>query len=87
MSLTLKWGSIKGYDFKNESPRCMELIKEWHKLGVSMSAMLHHDTPEQKIIICELIDEVTEEIYNDWEGTIMTKEAAKKYVLEYGVIT
>ena len=84
MSLTLKWGTLKGWNFENESPRCMELIKRYVELGSSMSVMAQHDTPEQKQIICDLIDEVNGDIYNDWEGVEMSKADAKKYVSEYG---
>lgn len=53
-------------------------------LGSSMSAMLQHDTPRQKEIICELIDEGDfEKVYLDWEGKEVSKKAAKKYVMTY----
>ncbi|QUM73313.1 hypothetical protein [Sphingopyxis granuli] len=41
------------------------------------------DTPEQKQALCNLIDLVDGEILNEWSCERMTKEAAKKYVLEY----
>lgn len=81
-SLTLKWGTLKGWSV--ESERCMELLRKYHELGASMSVALQHDTPEQKRILCDLIDAIDGEIFNDWEGKTMTKAEAKEYVLEYG---
>ena len=82
--LTLKWGSLKAWNF--ESDEAAELIKKWFDIGASMSAATHHDTPEQKQILCELIDVGDFEIvYLDWDGEEVTKDAAKKYVMEYGV--
>lgn len=81
--LTLKWGSLKSWNFESEKAR--ELCQKWFDLGVSMSAMSHHDTPEQKQIICELIDVGDfDEVYLDWDDKAVSKEEAKKYVLEYG---
>lgn len=47
--------------------------------------MLQRDLPEQKQILCELIDSIDGEIWNDWENVAMTKEAAKTYVLNYNI--
>ena len=80
-SLTLKWGTLKGWDFHNEKGQ--ELLREYFELGASMGAAQQKDTPRQKEIICELIDECNGEIWNDWEGKKMSKAEAKKYVLEY----
>lgn len=80
--LTLKWGTIKAWRLHSERGR--ELLKKYHAIGSSMSAMLQHDTPEQKELICQMIDECNAEtIYLDWDGKDVSKEEAKKYVLEY----
>lgn len=82
-SIVLKWGSLK--EWRVHSERCIELVRRWHALGVCDSAMLHHDTPEQKQILCELIDECTaKKILLDWENKLVSKKAAKKYIREYG---
>ena len=47
--------------------------------------MMQHDTEEQKTILCELIDIVPGDIYLDWDGVYVSKEAAKKYVMEYRI--
>lgn len=76
--LLLKWGTIKGWD-DIESKRSLDLLKRYHELGASMSAMDQRDTPEQKQIILDLIDSV-DEIWDDWNGKIMSKDEAKEYV-------
>lgn len=81
-SLELKWGTIKGWSV--QSDRCMELLQQYHNLGASMSRIMQHDTPEQKKIVCDLIDAIDGTILNDLQGKTMTKAEAKKYVMEYG---
>lgn len=80
--LYLKWGTLKGWDF-SENEKAMELFKQYCEIGSSASAMMQHDTPEQKELICQMIDAVPGKIQNDWTGKYMTKKEAKKYVLEY----
>jgi hypothetical protein len=80
--LLLKWGTLKGWNFTSE--RGIDLLKQYSALGSSASAMMQKDTPEQKEIICQLIDECNGSIQNDWTGEYMTKEEAKHYVREYG---
>ena len=80
--LTLKWGTLKSWRFDSEKGK--ELLKEYVELGASFSAMAQNDTPRQKEIICELIDlSDGDTIYLDWDGKDVSKEEAKKYVMEY----
>ncbi len=80
--LTLKWGTLKSWKFHTK--KAIKLLKEYESLGSNWSAMLQHDTPRQKQIICELIDEGDfETVYLDWYDKEVSKEEAKKYVLEY----
>jgi len=80
--LTLKWGTLKGWDL--ESDASMAALRKYVEGGeVSMSCMAQHDTDAQKQALCELIDAVDGEIVNDWSGEPMTKEDAKKYVMEW----
>lgn len=81
--LTLKWGTLKSWHFVSD--RAKELLKEYHEAGASSSAMLQHDTPRQKEIICELI-EIGDfgSVYLDWDGKEVAKEQAKEYVRNYG---
>lgn len=80
--ITLKWGTLKAWNLHSNKGK--ELLDEYAKIGMSMGAAQQEDTPRQKEIICEMIDECNADyIYNDWEGKEMTKEEAKKYVLEY----
>lgn len=81
-SLTLKWGTLKAWDFEGNDEG-EQLLKKYFELGSSASAILQHDSPEQKEIICKLIDLAKGKIENDWTGKMMTKAEAKKYVLEY----
>lgn len=81
--LLLKWGSLKGWSFENDTTR--EAAEKYFNSGThSLSAMNQHDTPEMKDALCDLIDAVDGEILNDWSGEQYTKEQAKKYVREYG---
>lgn len=81
--LTLKWGTLKAWNLT--SPKGQELLKKYHELGSSFSAMCQQDTPEQKELICQMIDECeADQIYLDWDGKYVTKDEAKKYVMEYG---
>lgn len=81
-SLLLKWGTLKGWDL--ETDRSREALKKYADFGMKFSAMSQHDTPEQKAALCDLIDAIDGEIQNDWSGEMMTKEEAKRYVMEYG---
>mgnify|MGYP001213483123 CR=1 FL=1 len=82
-SLTLKWGTLKAWQLTSDKAR--ELLKEYNEIGSSMSAMMQHDTPRQKEIICELIDIGNfDTVYLDWDGKDVSKEEAKEYVMSYG---
>jgi len=81
--VTLKWGTLKSWNVTSVEGKA--LLGKYGELGYSMSAAMQHDTPEQKEIICKLIDLMPGEIFLDWEGENVSKEAAKKYVREYGV--
>lgn len=79
--LTLKWGTLKSWNFGDWA---LPLLQEYRDIGSSMSAMLQHDTPRQKEIICELIDRGNfKKVYLDWDDKEVSKKAAKKYIIEY----
>ena len=80
--ITLKWGTLKAWNLTSEKGK--ELFKKYCDIGVSMGAATQHDTPEQKDLICQMIDTVPGEIYLDWDGIYVSKEEAKKYVMDYG---
>lgn len=81
--ISLKWGTLKSWKLTSEKGK--ELLQKYHDLGSSYSAMTQHDTPEQKELICQMIDECNAEtIYLDWDGKDVSKDEAKKYVMEYG---
>ena len=82
-SLTLKWGSLKAWSV--HTPEARELVQKWFDLGVSDSAICHHDTPEQKELVCQLIDVMDiDSVCLDWDGIWVSKEDAKTYVRLYG---
>ena len=80
--LLLKWGTLKGWVVTGNE-KALAALKRYHDAPVSMGVMSQRDTPEQKQAICDLIDAINGEISNDWSGERMTKDEAKKYVLEY----
>lgn len=80
-SLLLKWGTVKGwYDLSDKS---QEIMRRYFADGVPWSCATDNPDDVRKAILCELIDQFDGEIHNDWSGESMTKDAAKKYVLEY----
>lgn len=80
--LTLKWGTMKGWKLESEASRAAG--QAYLDAGPqSMSAIMQHDSDEQKLALCALIDVVDGPIKNDWEGTTMTRDQAKKYVMDY----
>ena len=82
--LTLKWGTLKSWSFN--TPKGKELLQKYFDLGSCGSAILQDDTPEQKELICQMIDECgASTIYLDWDGADVSKDEAKRYVMEYGV--
>lgn len=84
-SLSLKWGTLKGWNFQENSPAHQALIR-WHDAGeTSLGAMTQQDNDAQKQAIVDIIDAVdADKIYLDWDGKYVSKEEAKTYVLDYG---
>ena len=81
--LVLKWGSLKAWNFTQ--PKTCELLQRWASLGHTASAIAQRDTPEQKQLICELIDAGNfETVLLDWEDRQVSKQEAKDYVMNYG---
>jgi hypothetical protein len=77
--IELKWGTLKGWDLYRE--KTLDIVSRYCEIGVSYSVMQQRDTPEQKQLICDLIDALDGDIINDWSGDAMTKSEAKKYVM------
>lgn len=80
--LTLKWGTVKAWDGLSE--KSQEIMQRFFADGVSASCAMDHPDESRKTILCELIDQLDGEIWNDWDGVAMTKDAAKAYVMDYG---
>lgn len=81
--LLLKWGGIKGWSNINVDGLAFAALKRYHDEPVSMSAAAQRDTETQKQAVLDCIDALNGTIQNDWSGEMMTKEEAKKYILEY----
>lgn len=79
--LWLKWGTLKSW--KLTSARGKQLLEQYFALGSAPGAMQQHDTPEQKELICKMIDEVDGTLGSDWSGELFTKTQAKDYVRGY----
>jgi NACalpha-BTF3-like transcription factor len=79
--ITLKWGTIKSWKLTDDT--AFELLKRYINLGMSFSAMQQRDTKEQKELICKIIDTLDGDVYLEWDEKSVSKEEAKKYVLEY----
>ena len=83
--LYLKWGNLKGWNLETDASKAaLRVYVDSGKAASSAQAMEWLSQPERDAL-CALIDAVDGPIVNDWSGETMTKEAAKKYVLEYGV--
>jgi len=80
-SLTLKWGTIKAWDGLSE--KSQDIIKRFYADGMCVSAMADKPDADRRAILCELIDSIDGEIWNDWEGREMSKDEAKSYVQNY----
>jgi hypothetical protein len=82
--LLLKWGNLKGWGIETEASRVAfnAYVESGQNASAGM-AMVRLDEAE-KLALCALIDAVDGPITNDWTGEPMTKDEAKKYVLEYG---
>jgi hypothetical protein len=81
-TLTLKWGTVKGWRDLRESS--VQILERYYADSVPMSAMGDRPDAARKETLCELIDQLDGEIWNDWSGELMTKDQAKEYVRSYG---
>ena len=79
-SLILKWGTVNGWELETDD--AIAALQKWADGGMSMSAMMQRDTPEQKEALLAAID-LMDEIWLDWEGRKISREEAKDYVKNY----
>lgn len=82
--LSLKWGTLKAWHFRSEA--ALAAAKRYAEAGEqSVGAMTQRDTPEQKRALCDLIDALdADTVHLDWDGKDVSKDEAKRYVMEYG---
>lgn len=84
-SMTLKWGTLKAWTIKSEQARKVAEEVDTRGLTWSMSAAAQKMTDAHKQAVCDLIDALDcDTIHLDWEGKDVSKDEAKKYVMEYG---
>lgn len=81
--LLFKWGTLKGWSLNTQKGK--DLLKRYFEIGSSESAIMQHDSDEQKKLICQMIDECRGTLQSDWTGEMFTKEKAKDYVMNYGI--
>lgn len=80
--ISLKWGTWK--EWIAVSDQAIKLKERYFEIGSSFSAMAQRDTPEQKDILCKMVDLVDGDILLEWDGESVPKEKAKDYILNYG---
>lgn len=80
--LLLKFGTWKGFNITGNAPAKAAMDRYF---VASFSGMAQPDTQAQKKELCDVIDALPDdaEISNDWSGEKYTKDAAKRYVMEY----
>lgn len=84
-SLSLKWGTLKRWNFTPGSPAYQALMRYNAAGSHALGAAQQHDNAGQKQAIIDIIDAVDcDHIHLDWDGENVSKDDAKKYVLEYG---
>lgn len=81
--ILLKWGTLKGFWLRNSS-ESLSLLQKYLELGYDQSAALQKYTQEQKELLCQAVEKLNGIVQNDWTGKEMSKEAAIKYIKEYG---
>jgi len=79
--ITLKWGTLKGWDVADDNNDAMTLLERYHKLGASMSCAAQKDNAEQKKILVDLVSLPGMKIYLDWDGKYVTKDEAIEYIM------
>jgi hypothetical protein len=81
--ITLKWGTLKGWNVSEENEAAIRLLERYHEIGASMSVALQKDTDEQKQILIDLVSLPDMRIYLDWDGKYITKDEAIEYLTNY----
>jgi len=80
--LLLKWGAIKEWDLHSKKGK--QLLRKYLKTLKAGGLMMYDCTYENKKLICQIIDEANlDKITLDWTGKRVSKEKAKKYIMEY----
>lgn len=81
-NLLLKWRTVKGWYFEDSECEAFQLLKKYLE-DFPASCMTDRPDEARKKLLCEVIDKMDGEIQEDWSGEILTKQAAKDYVMTY----
>lgn len=81
--ITLKWGTLKGWDVADENSSALELLKRYHEIGACFSVAAQRDTPEQKQILIELVLLPDMQVYLDWDEKFVSQEEGAQYIKDY----
>jgi len=84
LKLTASSTLINGFlwNFEDTESEAWKLLKQYLE-NSPMSCMADSPDEARKKLLCEVIDKMDGEIQEDWGGEILTKEAAKMYVMNY----
>jgi hypothetical protein len=82
--ITLKWGTLKGWEGVKEDSEARKLLEKYHDQPVSWGVAQQRDTPEQKQALIDLVSLSDVRVYLDWNGKYVSNDEAVKYLTEYG---
>jgi len=80
-SITLRFGTVKTWLLDGKEAR--DALQKWADHGINIGIVSHKDTPEQQQDLLNAL-EFMDKIWLDWHEVEVTKEEARKYILDYG---
>lgn len=82
--ITLKWGTLKGWEVAEGNTAAMDLLKRYHELGVSFSVGAQKDSAEQTQLLVDLISLPDMQVYLDWDNKFVSQSEGIQYLQDYG---
>jgi hypothetical protein len=77
--LSLKWGKMKSWSLRSGPARVAG--QKYIDLAKAIKWEDWDGSDAQKQCLCEIIDAVNCDITNDWNGSVISKADAKRYVM------
>lgn len=74
---SMKWGKMKSWSLRSPAAR----VAGQKYIDLAKAREDWDDSDTQKQCLCEIIDAVDCEIINDWNGSVISKADAKRYVM------